>query len=47
MAKARSIGVNTPYIVYVDMKFNSIYMQYIKNSLKLKDYIEILRKNLE
>ena len=46
MVKARSIGVNTPYIVQVDMQNKSIYMQYIKNSLKLKDYIEILRVNI-
>ena len=45
MTKARSIGVNTPYIMYVDTNGSSIYMQYIKNSLKLKEYIEILKEN--
>ena len=46
MVKARSIGVNTPYIIHVDTYNKSIYMQYINNSLKLKEYIEILRANL-
>lgn len=38
MAKARKSGINTPYIIYVDILQRSIYMQYIE-SIKLRDFL--------
>lgn len=39
MAKARKFGVNTPYIIFVDYSNRKIYMQYVENSMKLRDFL--------
>lgn len=42
MAKARKAGVNTPYLMNVDMENRRIYMQYVK-STKLRDFLFSLK----
>ncbi len=46
MAKVRKYGLNAPYILYCDLEGKKIYMQYLKNSLKLRDYIFRYDKSL-
>ena len=44
LAKLYKIGVNTPYVLFVDLITRKIYMQYIENSVMMKN---ILRKIYE
>eukprot|EP01017_Pseudomicrothorax_dubius_P033604 TRINITY_DN4517_c0_g1_i5.p1 TRINITY_DN4517_c0_g1~~TRINITY_DN4517_c0_g1_i5.p1 ORF type:complete len:242 (+),score=38.32 TRINITY_DN4517_c0_g1_i5:157-882(+) len=39
MSKLRKQGINTPYILFVDMSERKIYMQYVESSFKLRDLI--------
>ena len=39
MVKARKAGVNTPYILYVDLISRKIIMQYVEG-ITARDYIE-------
>ncbi len=38
MARVRERGINTPYLLFIDYEERKIYMQYVTNSLKLRDY---------
>lgn len=37
--KARKVGVNSPFIIHLDIKSLQLYIQKIENSLKVKDYV--------
>ncbi len=39
MARVRERGINTPYLLFIDYEERKIYMQYVTNSLKLRDYL--------
>ena len=39
MTKARKFGINTPYILFVDYENRKIYMQYVANSIKMRDFL--------
>ena len=39
MAKARKFGINTPYVLFVDYDQRKIYMQYVSNSMKMRDFL--------
>jgi len=45
MNRARKAGVNTPYVMFVDLNDCKIYMQYIENSIMVKDYFYITNRN--
>ncbi len=38
MTKARKIGINTPYVLFVDMPERKIYMQYVRAETA-RDYL--------
>ena len=39
MTKARKFGINTPYILFVDYENRKVYMQYVANSMKMRDFL--------
>lgn len=39
MTKARKFGINTPYVLFVDYENRKIYMQYVANSMKMRDFL--------
>lgn len=39
MAKARKNGINTPYVLFVDYEKRMIFMQYVSNSMKIRDFL--------
>ncbi len=39
MVKARKHGINTPYVLFVDYVQRKIYMQYVANSIKMRDFL--------
>jgi len=39
MVKARKFGINTPYILFADYDNRKIYMQYVANSVKMRDFL--------
>jgi TP53 regulating kinase-like protein len=47
MVKAKKIGINVPYLMNIDYESKKIYMQYIDNSLKLRDFLNEFAKNVE
>ena len=42
LARASKFGINTPYILFVDLINRKIYMQYIENSVTLKEILKII-----
>ncbi|XP_063688055.1 EKC/KEOPS complex subunit TP53RK-like [Bolinopsis microptera] len=40
LSKCRSLGIRTPTVYYVDHKTNTIYMEYMKHTVVLKDFID-------
>ena len=39
MVKARKHGINTPYVLFVDYVQRKIYMQYVADSMKMRDFL--------
>ena len=44
MVKARTLGVNTPYLLFIDIPGRKIYMQDIENAIKLRDFFDFAIK---
>ena len=40
LSKCRSLGIRTPTVYYVNNKTNTIYMEYMKQTAVLKDFID-------
>ncbi len=45
MDKARKAGVNTPYLLYVDLNTCKIYQEYLVNAVMTKEFFFFLTKN--
>jgi len=39
LAKARKAGVETPYLLFVDMEKRKIYMQFVGNAVTMKEFL--------
>ena len=40
MARASKSGINTPYLIFVNLMTRKIYMQYIENSITVKEVLK-------
>lgn len=42
IARALKFGINTPHLLFVDMLNRKIFMQYVNNSIQLKELLKII-----
>jgi TP53 regulating kinase-like protein len=42
MARAMKFGINTPYLIFVNLITRKIYMQYIENSVTVKEVLKVI-----
>ena len=42
MSRALKFGINTPYLIFVNLITRKIYMQYIENSVTVKEVLKVI-----